>query len=136
MADTSLNNFAGTFTFYTLAQYRQTLELQQAGYTGEQIVGLGAGPAQFSRNAGTPEARVSQTDAGLFVNDDWRARPNLTLSAGVRYEAQSNLGDLAKLGAACGTSPGAWMPGRTGRQRPCCGPASGPSSTASRSTLR
>ena len=95
LADTSLNNFAGTFTFYTLAQYRQTLELQQAGYTGEQIVGLGAGPAQFSRNAGTPEARVSQTDAGLFVNDDWRARPNLTFSAGVRYEAQSNLGDLA-----------------------------------------
>src|SRR6185369_7304126 len=59
LADTSLNNFEGTFTFYTLAQYRQTLELQQAGFTGEQIVGLGAGPAQFSRNAGTPETRVS-----------------------------------------------------------------------------
>ena len=117
LADTSLNNFAGTFTFYTLAQYRQTLELQQAGYTGEQIVGLGAGPAQFSRNAGTPEARVSQTDAGLFVNDDWRARPNLTLSAGVRYEAQTNLGDLAnwapRVGLAWGLDGRANRPAKT-----------------------
>ena len=117
LADTSLNNFEGTFTFYTLAQYRQTLQLQQAGYTGEQIVGLGAGPAQFSRNAGTPEARVSQTDAGLFVNDDWRARPNLTLSAGVRYEAQSNLGDLAnwapRVGLAWGLDGRANRPAKT-----------------------
>ena len=117
LADTSLNNFEGTFTFYTLAQYRQTLELQQAGYTGEQIVGLGAGPAQFSRNAGTPEMRVRQTDAGLFVNDDWRARPNLTVSAGLRYEAQSNLGDLAnwapRVGLAWGLDGRANRPAKT-----------------------
>ena len=113
LADTSLNNFAGTFTFYTLAQYRQTLELQQAGYTGDQIVGMGAGPAQFSRNAGTPEARVNQTDAGLFVNDDWRARPNLTLSAGVRYEAQTNLGDPANWAPRVGIAWG--VDGRTNR---------------------
>ena len=115
--DTSLNNFEGTFTFYTLAQYRQTLELQQAGYTGEQIVRLGAGPAQFSRNAGTPEAKVSQTDAGLFVNDDWRVRPNLTFSVGLRYEAQSNLGDLAnwapRLGLAWGLDGRANRPAKT-----------------------
>jgi hypothetical protein len=91
--DTSLNNFAGTFTFYTLEQYRQTLELQEAGYSGEQIAQRG--PAQFSRNAGNPSAKVSQTDAGLFFNDDWRVRPNLTLSAGLRYEVQNNLGGLA-----------------------------------------
>jgi hypothetical protein len=113
VADTSLNNFAGTFTFYTLAQYQQTLELQQAGYTGEQIVRLGAGPAQFSRNAGTPEARVSQTDAGLFVSDDWRARANLTVSAGVRYEAQSNLGDAANWGPRVGIAWG--LDGRANR---------------------
>ena len=79
--DVSVNNFAGTFVFYSLAQYQATLLGQP-----------GAGASQFSRNAGTPEARVEQTDAGLFFNDDWRARPNFTLSFGVRYEAQSNLG--------------------------------------------
>jgi hypothetical protein len=80
LADTSVTNFSGTFTFYTLDQYQRAL------------AGL-ANPSQFSLNAGTPTAHVNQTDAGVFVNDDWRARPNLTLSLGVRYEAQTNLGD-------------------------------------------
>jgi hypothetical protein len=73
LTDASVNNFAGTFTFYTLDQYRQ------------------GAPSQFSLNAGTPTARVQQTDAGLFVNDDWRLRANLTLSYGLRYEAQTNM---------------------------------------------
>ena len=37
------------------------------------------------------------TDIGLFVNDDWRVRPNLTLSLGVRYETQTNIGDHGDL---------------------------------------
>ncbi len=117
VTDTSLNNFAGTFTFYTLAQYQQTLLLQQEGYSGAQIAQLGAGPAQFSRSAGTPQARVSQTDAGLFFGDDWRARPNLTLSYGIRYEAQTNLGDLSnwapRVGVAWGLDGKANRPART-----------------------
>ncbi|HLK65433.1 MAG TPA: carboxypeptidase regulatory-like domain-containing protein [Bryobacteraceae bacterium] len=79
LADTSLNNFSGTFTFFTLAQYQATLALH-------------GGASQFSLNAGTPTTHVHQEDAGLFVNDDWRLRPNLTLSYGLRYEVQSNLG--------------------------------------------
>ena len=74
LSDVSVNNFSGTFTFYTLADY-------EAGR-----------PAQFTINTGTPLTRVAQTDAGLFVNDDWRMRPNLTVSYGLRYEAQSNFG--------------------------------------------
>jgi hypothetical protein len=100
--DTAFANFAGTFTFYTLDQYRRTLTLEQAGATGGQIAQSGAGPSQFSLNAGTPAARVNQADAGLFVNDDWRARPNLTVSLGLRYEAQTNLGDLSNWGPRLG----------------------------------
>ena len=74
LTDTSRLNFAGTFTFYTLAQF-------EAGT-----------PAQFTRNAGTPATEVRQRDAGVFVSDDWRARPNLTFSVGMRYETQSDLG--------------------------------------------
>ena len=33
-------------------------------------------------NAGNPEMAVHQVDAGIFVGDDWRVRPNLTLSLG------------------------------------------------------
>jgi len=74
LTDTSRNNFAGTFTFYNLAQF-------EAGT-----------PAQFSRNAGVAATQVNQADVGVFAGDDWRARSNLTLSFGLRYETQSNLG--------------------------------------------
>src|ERR1017187_10208566 len=80
LTDTSLSDFAGTFTFFTLAQYQSTLALQAAGYTGPQIVQMGAGPSQFSLSAGKPATKVNQADTGLFVNDDWRARSNLTRS--------------------------------------------------------
>jgi hypothetical protein len=106
IADTSVRNFSGTFTFFTLAQYRETLALQAAGYTGAQLVQMGAGPSQFSLSAGMPASKVHQEDAGLFVNDDWRVRPNLTLSYGLRYEVQTNWGGRSdwapRLGIAWG----------------------------------
>jgi len=117
LADTSVVNFAGTFTFYTLDRYRETLALQQAGYTGPQIAQMGAGPSQFSLNAGTPGARVNQADLGLFVGDDWRLRSNVTFSFGARYEAQTNLGDLAnwapRVGVAWGLDAKGKRPAKT-----------------------
>ena len=32
--------------------------------------------------------RIRQREFGLFAQDTWRARPNLTLTAGLRYEVQ------------------------------------------------
>lgn len=93
--DTSRRNFAGTYTFLTLAQYEKTIE-QQPGY----------GPFQFSLNAGTPTTGVSQTDAGLFLNEDWHVRPNLTLSTGLRYEVQNNFGDELNLAPRVGIAWG------------------------------
>jgi hypothetical protein len=100
LEDTSRRNFSGTYTFLTLAQYEKTLELPQAGY----------GPYQFSLNSGAPTTGVSQTDAGLFLNDDWRPRPNLTLSVGLRYEVQDNFGDRLNFAPRVGI---AWGIGKT-----------------------
>ena len=113
--DTSLNNFGGTFTFFggigpeldannqpiagtsdeltALQVYQRTLLFEREGYSAAAIRLLGGGATQFSLNAGIPTSRVNQLDAGLFVNDDWRVKPNLTFSYGLRYEAQTNIGD-------------------------------------------
>jgi hypothetical protein len=39
-------------------------------------------PSQYEVTVGTPAARVTLFDAGVFYQDDWRLRPNFTLSYG------------------------------------------------------
>jgi hypothetical protein len=112
---TSVSNFGGTYSFLggigpeldannqaiagtstdltALEVYRRTLIFQKAGMTDQQIRLLGGGASQFSLSAGQPTTSVKQFDAGLYVNDDWRMRPNLTFSFGLRYETQSNISD-------------------------------------------
>jgi hypothetical protein len=51
------------------------------------------GPSQFSANAGNTSASASVTDLGLYLEDDWKLRPNMTLSGGIRYETQNQIGD-------------------------------------------
>jgi hypothetical protein len=44
-----------------------------------------------------PKAEQSVADIGLYAEDDWRIRPNLSLSYGLRYEAQSTVNSKADL---------------------------------------
>jgi uncharacterized membrane protein YgcG len=48
-------------------------------------------PTQLNVSGGDPLASVSQIDFGAFIQDDWRVRRDFTLSAGLRYETQSNI---------------------------------------------
>jgi hypothetical protein len=96
-------NFAGTFTFSSIEQYRSTVLGLPAA--------LGGGPSQFSLNAGTPEITVNQFDAAIFAGDDWRLRPNLTLNLGLRFETQTNIHDHADVAPRFGF---AWAPGAVG----------------------
>src|SRR5688572_7167512 len=94
--DTNEGNFGGTWSFTggfgltSIERYQLTLRLQDQGLTPEQIREAGGGAAAFSINSGNPSASVSQTDLGVFLQDDWRVRPNLTFSYGLRYEIQTN----------------------------------------------
>ena len=105
----SRNGYNGTFTFSSIGRYQQTLLLQQQGLSPEAIQQAGFGPSQFTLNAGTPQSSVFYIDAGLFFQDDWRLRPNLTLSLGMRYEIQNNIGDTSDWAPRFGF---AWAPGQ------------------------
>ncbi|HVE71490.1 MAG TPA: TonB-dependent receptor [Thermoanaerobaculia bacterium] len=69
-------NFAGTYRFNTLAEFNQRR------------------PARFLQafaGAGTTGATTNPdiTEYGLFVQDEWKVMPTVTLTAGLRYDLQS-----------------------------------------------
>jgi hypothetical protein len=116
----SPQNFAGTFTFgggfgpildannnpildsagqqilapiTSIERYRRTLVFQDLGFSPARIASLGGGATQFSIVSGDPSLSASEFDIGVFIGDDWKPHPNLTLSLGFRYEAQTNIHD-------------------------------------------
>jgi hypothetical protein len=99
--DTSLNGFNGAYTFQgegdltALQVYENTL-LGLPGY----------GPATFTLSTGKALTTVDQFDIGLFLNDDWRVKPNLTFSYGLRYETQTNIGDYGDVAPRFGLAWG------------------------------
>lgn len=98
--DYSARNFNGTFSFLgnssgltSIEQYLMTEQLLAAGYSSAQVTAMGYGPSQYSVSSGKPYIGLSQVDAGPFFQDDWKLRPNFTLSMGLRWEAQTNIND-------------------------------------------
>ncbi len=73
------NTSAGTngiFTYASLGDY-QTNNVQNFSFT--------------KVNVPTVEARL--TDLGIYAETDWKPRPNLTVSYGIRYETQNQISD-------------------------------------------
>lgn len=97
----------GCTTISSIEQYRRTLVFGQQGLSGAAIRQLGGGATQFSINAGTPSVNVGMIDLGVFAGDDWRIRPNLTFSYGLRYEMQTGIPDHADFAPRIGF---AWSP--------------------------
>ncbi len=102
-------NFDGQFNFDSLSAYALLQQGIAQNVPLQNIFSAGGQPFQYVFNSGQPLIQASQVDAGLFYQDDWRVKPNITLSLGLRYEVQNNIpdhGDWApRIGLAWGLGP-------------------------------
>jgi len=114
--DASNNPIPGTSVLLSSIQrYQRTLQLLSRGFMPAEVRTRGGGAATFSIYTGNPQASVSQFDIEPYIQDDWRYKPNLTLSYGLRYEIQNNAG--SKLDFAPRVAI-AWSPGAADAAHP------------------
>jgi hypothetical protein len=88
-------NFNGQFLFSSLDSYRITEVGVQQGSSPGQIRAQGGGASQFILGAGNPQAAIALFDLGLYWQDEWKLRHNLTWSYGLRFESQNDIHDRA-----------------------------------------
>jgi hypothetical protein len=86
-------NYLGTYTFESLAAYDAGL------------------PRSYTRRIGDPNIDYTYFQGALYGQDDFRIRRNLTLSGGLRYEAQNHVDDFDNVMPRLGIT---WAPGTAG----------------------
>ncbi len=99
-------NFNGAFNFASIDAYAATRSGLAQGLSWPQIIANGGGAYQYIVTAGTPLASADIVDAAPFFQDDWRVRPNLTVSLGARYEFQTHVADHADITPRVGVAWG------------------------------
>jgi hypothetical protein len=87
-------NYFGTYTF-------ESLEAYEAGR-----------PRSFTRRVGDPLVEYFHLQGGVYIQDDIRLRKNLTITPGLRYEAQTRLDDYLNFAPRIGVT---WAPFKNGK---------------------
>jgi hypothetical protein len=115
--DQSVNTtsgYNGTFTFTGLDTYSLYLQGLAQGLTPAQIIAAGGGASQFAITAGNPVADANRIDYAFYGEDTWRARPNVSVTMGLRLEGQNHIQDhfdiAPRIGIAWGIGGGGKAP--------------------------
>ena len=81
-------------------------------YTFESLEAFSEGrPRSYTRRIGDPNIQYTNGQGAAYVQDDARVRRNLTVSAGVRYEAQTHVFDYNNVEPRIGVT---WAPLKSG----------------------
>lgn len=102
----------------SIERYRRTVLFTSPGApakpAGISDQDLGVGPTQFSVSGGNPLVAITQSDVSGFIQDQWSAKSNLTITLGLRYEWQTNIQSNFNFAPRLAF---AWSPGAGGNQR-------------------
>lgn len=142
IAQTSSNNFGGTYTFSgrvapvldsnnqpvigddgsiltteisSLETYRRTLLFRQLGFTNQRIRELGGGANQFTISGGDPRLEAAQYDVSTYVQNSYKISETLAASFGLRYEGQTNISSRYNFAPRLGFI---WSPKAKDKQNP------------------
>jgi hypothetical protein len=94
----STANFNGQYTFESITAYQITEQGLRDGLSPAAIRAAGGGASQYTQTAGKPNIAVSLIDVGLYAEDNWKLKPDVTLSYGLRFESQTDIHDHADFG--------------------------------------
>ena len=72
-------------------------------------------PQRAFQLVGQTPRTINWTSTAGFAQDDWRVKPNITVSYGLRYESQNNIGDHADFAPRIGV---AWGLDGNGKKSP------------------
>ena len=110
-ANLARSGFNGQFIFSDIDTYTRALKdfrtAMSLNSDGTVTLPSADRPSQFLLNTGNPSANITTGDIGLYGEDDWKARPDVTVSYGGRIESQRAVPDQLNLAPRVGA---AWAP--------------------------